>query len=148
MLGNIHKSNGIDDASMSEIENNPNIHYMGQQHDIRPFMMSADVFVLPSYREGLSTVLVESGAMSLPASTCNVTGCNEIVENGVNGLLIEPRNAESLYQAMKSIYLNPQNLREMGSNARRLVSERYEQSVVWSNYLNEFVKLKERLNHV
>jgi glycosyltransferase involved in cell wall biosynthesis len=121
---------------------------MGQQYDIRPFMMASDVFVLPSYREGLSTVLVESGAMSLPAITCNVTGCNEIIEDGVNGLLIEPRNTDSLFRAMEKVYCNPQMLKRMGVNARKLVSERYEQSVVWNNYLQEYLKLKDRIKHV
>jgi glycosyltransferase involved in cell wall biosynthesis len=148
VLGCYGVTNKVEDNSKNEIENNPRIHYMCQQNDIRPFMMASDVFVLPSYREGLSTVLVESGAMSLPAITCNVTGCNEIIEDGVNGLLIEPRNTDSLYNAMEKVYSNPQMLKDMGTNARKLVSERYEQSVVWNNYLQEYLKLKDRINHV
>jgi glycosyltransferase involved in cell wall biosynthesis len=148
VLGGYGATNKVEECTEDEIENNPKIHYMGQQYDIRPFMMASDVFVLPSYREGLSTVLVESGAMSLPAITCNVTGCNEIIEDGVNGLLIEPRNTDSLFRAMEKVYCNPQMLKRMGVNARKLVSERYEQSVVWNNYLQEYLKLKDRIKHV
>ena len=145
VLGQFNDYNAVDESTRHEIETNPNIRYMGQQRDIRPYVMASDVLVLPSYREGLSTVLVEAGAMSMPAITCDVTGCNEIIEDGKNGLLIEPRNEDALYDAMEKMYTHRTRLPEIGKEARKLVAERYEESVVWNNYLTEFLKLKERL---
>lgn len=68
--------------------------------DVRPMIAAADFIVLPSYREGLSRVLLEAAAMGRPIVTCDVPGCREVVSEGVNGYLCEPRSAASLAQAL------------------------------------------------
>jgi glycosyltransferase involved in cell wall biosynthesis len=69
--------------------------------DVRPAMAAADWIVLPSYREGLSRVLVEAAAMGRPMVTSDVPGCRDVVEEGVNGFLAQARDAASLEAAME-----------------------------------------------
>ena len=140
---------------MHEIKKNPCIHYMGQQTDVRPYLKAANIFVLPSYREGLSTVLVEAGAMGKASITSNVTGCGEIIENGKNGILISSPNlhqggnpeqmCNELLQAMIYAYEHPSEIEQMGKMARKRIEERYEQQVVWQNYNEEYLRLAKRL---
>ena len=145
----------IDEETMHEIKKNPCIHYMGQQTDVRPYLKAANIFVLPSYREGLSTVLVEAGAMGKASITSNVTGCGEIIENGKNGILISSPNlhqggnpeqmCNELLQAMIYAYEHPSEIEQMGKMARKRIEERYEQQVVWQNYNEEYLRLAKRL---
>ena len=76
------------------------IEFLPGAEDVRPAMAEADFVVLPSYREGLSRVLLEAAAMSRPIVTTNVPGCRDIVSDGVNGYLCAARDAESLASAM------------------------------------------------
>ena len=79
---------------------------------------------MPSYREGLSRVLLESMALARPIITTNVPGCKELIENNQNGLLVAPKNAEDL--ANKIIQLNLLPLKkkiDMGLNSRKIVQK-------------------------
>ena len=76
------------------------IEHMDPVSDVRPHIAKADFVVLPSYREGLSRVLLEAAAMGRPIVTTNVTGCRDIVRDGENGFLCEVRDADSLADAM------------------------------------------------
>ena len=129
----------IASSTSSIIEQNPNIHAVGSQKDVRPYLKASNAFVLPSYREGFGMVLIEAGAMGLPCITTNITGCNEIIAPGKNGDIVEPRSTDELYQKMKSWYDNPHMVKKMTQNARRMVEDRYECHQVWERYW-EFYK--------
>ncbi len=60
-----------------------------------------DCIVLPSYREGLSRVLLEAGSMAKPIITTDVTGCREVVDDGVNGYLVPIKDSSALASAME-----------------------------------------------
>jgi len=146
MLGMMHQElDPIKQSTLDEIEKNPSISYLGQKSDIRPYLVLSDIFVLPSYREGLSTVLVEAGAMSKASITCDVTGCREIIDNGENGFLIKARDEESLYTAMLYAYDHPEEVKKMSLKARKIIEERYEQNRVWEGYLEEYRRLVKTL---
>ena len=68
-----------------------NVIYLGHKKNIQRFMSKYSCIVLPSYREGLSRTLLEAGAQGIPAITSNVPGCNDIIQNKVNGLLCRPK---------------------------------------------------------
>jgi len=126
--------NPIETKTSSIIEHNPNIHAVGMQKDVRPYLKASNAFVLASYREGFGMVLIEAGAMGLPCITTNITGCNEIIVPGENGAIVESKDQESLYLEMKRWIENPLLVESMENNARRMVEERYDCHKVWNNY--------------
>ena len=65
------------------------INYLGESEDVRVEMQNANCLVLPSYREGLSKVLIEASSMSLPIITTNVPGCKDVVVDKVTGFYVE-----------------------------------------------------------
>ncbi len=77
------------------------IDYQPPVSDVRSAIAAADFVVLPSYREGLSRVLLEASALARPIVTCDVPGCRDIVSDGVNGFLCAPRDAASLEAALE-----------------------------------------------
>ena len=135
--------NSVATITRSEIESNPNICYLGKQKDVRPFMCMSDVFVLPSYREGFGMVLMEAGALEVPCITTDISGCNEIIQDGVNGRIIPSRNEGALYDAMKWFYEHRDDeVKEMARCARHMIIERYEQQKVWKAFLEEYRSLE------
>lgn len=109
----------------------PGVFCPGFQEDIRPWLEAADVFVLPSYREGFPNSLLQAGAMELPAIATDVCGCNEIVKDGVNGLLVPARDEEALRRAMASLRDDPERRRKMGAEAAELVKRKFSCRMVW-----------------
>jgi glycosyltransferase involved in cell wall biosynthesis len=134
--------NPVDECTFRTIEKNENIHAVGMQNDVRPYLKASDAFILPSYREGFGMVLIEAGAMGLPCITTDITGCNEIIVPGENGAIIEPRNMEALREEMEKWLMNPlDEVSKMVQNARRMVIERYDSEKVRQLYYEEYKKL-------
>ena len=124
-----------------EMLSNQSIHYMGSQKDVRPWLAASDIFVFPSYREGMPNSLLEAGAMGLPSIVTDINGCNEILVNGVNGEIIPPKNSDAFYQKMKEWLCNPEKVSNMAKNARRIVEERYNQNMVLTATMNVYHNL-------
>ncbi len=95
------------------------INYLGETDLVAQEMSHADCVVLPSYREGLSKVLIEASAMGKPIVTTNVPGCKDVVEDGYNGFLCRVKDIEDLANKMEKMFLlDKQILNQMGQNAR------------------------------
>ena len=125
--------------TLAKIKENPSIEAVGSQPDVRPWFVAADVLVFPSYREGFPNVVIEAGAMGLPSIVTDINGSREIIIEGRNGTIIPARDEDALYQAMKQMADNLDQLKSMASEARLLIASRYEQSYV-RRCLKEYYK--------
>jgi len=120
------------------IEEHTAIIQVGFQQDVRPFLAIAQTLVFPSYREGFPNVVMQAGAMGLPAIVTDINGCNEIVIEGENGTIIPPKNEPALYTAMENMMVNPSYRDGLAEHARRMIVDRYEQRLVWETLLSEY----------
>ncbi|MBS7196829.1 MAG: glycosyltransferase family 4 protein [Bacteroidales bacterium] len=134
--------NSISSSAAWEIEHNPNIVYMNFQTDVRPILAISNVLVLPSYREGLGMVLLEAGAMNVPCIASDIIGCNDVIVEGVNGLLAKPRDVNSLLIAMEKLFGDRELRERIIKITRKSISERFEQKKIWDAFLNEYLKMK------
>jgi sugar transferase (PEP-CTERM/EpsH1 system associated) len=100
----------------------------GERHDIAAIMRAFDVFVLPSKNEGISNTILEALASGLPVIATAVGGNVELVEDGVNGMLVRPGDPGGMAQALLG-YVGapdaPARIAEQGSNARREAEQRF-----------------------
>jgi glycosyltransferase involved in cell wall biosynthesis len=128
--------------TLSEIENNKQVIFIPFQKDVRPYYSISDVLVFPSYREGFPNAVLEAGAMGLPSIVTNINGCNEIIEDGKNGILIPPKDASALFIAMKKIILDISLRSHLQENTRPMIVSRFEQITVWKALLAEYKKLE------
>ena len=130
------------DPVLPEVEehilHHPGICYMGYQNDVRPFLVASDALVFPSYREGFPNVVIQAGAMGLPAIVTDINGCNEIVLPDLNGVIIPSKDEQALYESMKDFASHPVEVEKMAANARPLIASRYEQRIVWNALLDEY----------
>ena len=87
--------------------------------DVRPWLQSSSVFVLPSYREGFPFSTQEAMSMGLPVITTDVPGCRETVINDLNGFIVPPRDSLALAHAMHKFISDPSLITHMGMQSRR-----------------------------
>ncbi|WP_284651817.1 glycosyltransferase family 4 protein [Flavobacterium terrisoli] len=126
--------------TLSLINHNKSIVSVGFQRDVRPYLAVSDALAFPSYREGFPNVVMQAGAMGLPSIVSNINGCNEIIAEGENGLIIPVKNADALFEAMNKI-LNQTRIKEgLKRKARAMIVNRYEQKLVWQAILAEYQK--------
>jgi glycosyltransferase involved in cell wall biosynthesis len=102
------------------------IDYLGPQADVRPFIAGHSVYVLPSYREGTPRSVLEALSTGRAVITTDAPGCRQTVEHGRNGLLVPPRDADALFEAMRHMVENPQLLEAMGYASRRMAEVKYD----------------------
>lgn len=107
------------------------IEWRGATDKIEEVMSQVDGVVLPSYREGMPRTLLEACAMELPVVTTNVPGCNEIIQDGINGFLCEPRDHISLMHSIKKLIETPPEKRlKMGKRGREKVKNEFDEKYV------------------
>ena len=112
------------------IASHPAIEAVGNQSDVRPWLAASDALVFPSYREGFPNVVIEAGALDLPSIVTDINGSREIIVHGQNGIIVPPRNAQALLQAMTQFVQNPQATQAMALKARQMIASRFEKSFV------------------
>ncbi len=120
------------------INNCEDVKYIGHVSDVRDYLFAADVLVLPSYREGFPNSVMQSGAMEMPSIVTDINGCNEIIINGENGLIVPSKDGEALYQAMFKLKLDKMLFNQMTKSARPSIVNRFQQEIVWDALLKEY----------
>ena len=90
-------------ALAQSMPNAENIHFIGNQSDVIPYLQAMDCFVLPSYaNEGVPQALLQAMAVGLPIISCPIGGIPECLENFSHSTLVEPKNSEALKNVMAS----------------------------------------------
>jgi glycosyltransferase involved in cell wall biosynthesis/ribosomal protein S18 acetylase RimI-like enzyme len=115
--------------------------FAGWREDVRDVMGALDVFVLPSWREGLPRSAIEAAAMGLPLVLTNIRGCREVVRDGVEGLLVPPKDPERLAAAIERLAGDADLRARMGRAARVHAVERFDER----DALNRIVAAYDRL---
>ncbi|HDZ03951.1 hypothetical protein LCGC14_0132150 [marine sediment metagenome] len=121
-----------------------NIIWVGKKDDIRPYLSMANALVFPSYREGFPNVVLEAGAMGLPALVTDINGSNEIIVHGKNGYIVPSKDEQALLEAMTLFVEDSQLVLNMAQHARPMIADRYEQSFVWDSLLEEYKRIEHK----
>ncbi|WP_435988091.1 glycosyltransferase family 4 protein [Sulfitobacter sp. SH22] len=117
---------GIDSADLQAWVAAGTIDYAGAVEDVRPHLADAMVYVLPSYREGTPRSVLEAMATGRAIITTDAPGCRETVQEGVNGFLVPVRDSVALAAAMEKFIIEPELIDRMGTQSRRIVTEKYD----------------------
>lgn len=121
-----------------EIQNNKSIILVGFQEDIRPFYKLMNLFVFPSYREGFGISLMEAAAMGIPAISSNIIGCNEIINDEVNGYLIPSKDKNELFNKMLFCIKNKDKVYAMSKVSREIILSKFDQNELWSKMIDSY----------
>ena len=128
-------------ADLQALRTNPRIRCLGHVEDMRALYAASDVVVLPSWREGLSRALIEAAAMELPIITTDVPGCRDVVDHGINGLLVPLHDARAIELTIRLLLANPDLARRFGKAARQKVVAEFQVSIVNERTLAQYSAL-------
>ena len=114
---------------------NGNVKWLGHRNDIKDQIASCDIFVLPSYREGVPRTLLEASSMGKPIVTTNSVGCKEVVDDGINGFLVPIKDSKSLAEKIKNLANNYELRENMGKASREKALNEFDIKVIVEQYL-------------
>lgn len=135
------QEHGPGSLSLSELAQfEQHIEYLGETSDVRPYLGAAHVAVLPSWREGTPTCLMEAMSMGRPLVATDVPGCREVVREGCNGFLAQVKNPQSLAAAMRHFLENPDLIPCMGNASRNLAEKSFDAHVVAAGILENMAR--------
>ena len=107
------------------------ITWIGPRRDVKRLLALADMFVFPSfYREGVPRVLLEAASMALPLVASDVAGSREVVEHGVNGFLVPPRDSPAIAEAVLRLARAPELRARLGAQSRRRAVANFDLAVI------------------
>jgi glycosyltransferase involved in cell wall biosynthesis len=145
ILGPIYHSNetAIKKSELENWQRKGFITYLGESNLVKEEMDKVNCIVLPSYREGLSKVLIEASSMSLPIVTTNVPGCKDVVLDGETGFLCKVRDSVDLAIQMERIMsLSVDELNLMGVKGRKRAIELFDEKIIVKHYKDIIYKFR------
>ncbi len=116
------------------------VQWLGHRDDIVELTALCDLYVLPSYREGVPRTLLEAASMGKAIVTTDVVGCREVVDHGVNGLLVHARDSDALTEAIRTLLLDPERRAAMGALGRAKAIAQFDTQAVVAQYLTLYGK--------
>ena len=143
LIGNTEANPGMDDELLNWATSSPKVIHTGKipeqfMHDAYPLI---DILVHPTYREGFGMVIQEAGALGIPCITTKITGASEVMVDGESCLLVEPKNTDELYKAMRKLYEDRELVKKLGEAAYLRTRTLYERSIMLENQRKDYVSL-------
>ena len=134
---------GPDEEGLSERvqQAHPHVHWFGEAQTPERYMAAADVLILPSYREGFGSVIIEAAACGIPTIAYRINGVIDAVDEGVTGILVIPGEIDSLAMSMHDLSDGELSRVVLGKRARSRVEENYSSKVVSAAWLNFYRKV-------
>ena len=128
-------------STQETIKTHIKIYTTGYVDDVRPYFAFAKALTFPSYREGFPNVVLQAGAMGLPSIVSDINGCNEIIVNNHNGLIVPVKSSSALEVAMCKLIEDKKLYDSTKANARSVITDSYERKEIWQALLEEYREL-------
>jgi glycosyltransferase involved in cell wall biosynthesis len=138
------KSDRISPDTLAEYNITSQTCWLGDRYDVAELLACCDVYTLPSWREGFPRSAIEAAAMRLPIVTTNVRGCRQVVEDGVNGLLVPLKNIDALTSAIKKLIEDQQVRQKMGQAGYEKARREFDEQNVCRIVLDTYKQLLEK----
>jgi glycosyltransferase involved in cell wall biosynthesis len=120
----------VPDATLQAWRAEGAVRWLGHVDDMPALLQSADIVVLPSYREGLPKSLIEAAACAKPLVAADVPGCREVVTHEVDGLLVPVRDGPALARAIARLQDDPALAARLGAAAREKALALFDERIV------------------
>lgn len=140
LVGDVDNGNPAS-LSAEQLENwaqKGTVNWVGHQTNIPLVLANSNIVCLPSYREGLPKVLIEAAAVGRAIVATNVPGCREVVEHGINGLLVPPRDIVALANALETLINDAPMRQKMGQAGRNRAVTEFSSDIVIRETLNAY----------
>lgn len=142
------QNDAIDPRYMEDLQRRGVVHFVNWCDDMRAWYAAMDIFVLPSYREGIPRACMEAAAMAVPVVASDIRGCREVVLHGETGLLVPPRDVPRLAAAIERLSQDRNSAAQMGERARQHVVKNFNNKDVCSRLCEFYARLGGAENRV
>lgn len=119
--------------------NNKNVIRIDYVSNPEEILNIADILVLPSYREGFGTIVIESAAMGIPCIASDIYGLKDAIVHTKTGYLHEVKNLDAMYDKYEYVINNSHKISELGNNAQKRILNEFRDNLL-SNELDEYLK--------
>ncbi len=142
LCGDEEKRDAVRPEILAELRKCPRVRFSrAAPNEVQAYYAACDLCILPTWREGLPNVALESAAMRKPIIATRVTGCVDAIQDGVTGLLVEPRDPDALINAIHRLLSSPVLRQQMGENGRKFITEHFSEKVVSARLAGEYHRL-------
>ena len=141
LVGNMEKTASVDDALFAWAQNEPHVVFCGYTTVVEQFLAASDVYVLPSYREGFGSAVIEAEAMGLPVIVTDIPGPTDAMIADKTGLIAKKADTKTLIDAMDTMRINHDLRTQMGVNAFQFAKENFEQQKLFAEILKDRKRL-------
>ena len=136
-----HNPSSVTPAEIRYWKNQGAVEILGWRDDIHSVLSSATIIALPSYREGFPKALIEAAACGRAVVTTDVPGCRDAIEEGLTGILVPVKDANSLAKAIKSLLDDPERCAEMGRAGRKRAEDIFDVNMVVEKHMEIYQEL-------
>lgn len=142
LIGNVPDRTVLDKIISSNYINNK-ICLLGEipQNEIPYWLSASDIFVFPTYNEGLPNAIMEAMACGLPVVATEIGGIPEVVKDGENGILIDKKNVKSIVHSLEKLIENKSMCRKMGEHGRITIEEKFS----WNNSAKKLIEIYNKI---
>jgi glycosyltransferase involved in cell wall biosynthesis len=120
---------------------NSKIKFLGFKGRLSAYLSASDFLVLPSYREGFGSIVIEAAALGVPTIGTNIYGLVDAIQDGVTGDLIEPRDAKALEEKLIDWATHPEKVKQIGQAAKKRVELEFDSRIITSKLWNRYQEL-------
>lgn len=140
VVGPLEGDGGIDPELLQWAKSSEQVVFTGKadNQDMKRYYSAMDMLVHPTYREGFGMVIQEAGALAVPVITTKIPGASEVMVDGESCLLVEPKNAAELANAMLLVCSNTEIIARLGQAAYARTEKLYERSVMLENQRRDY----------
>jgi len=135
------KKDRIDPKIIKNFDIEKSTLFLGERTDVDEIYPLMDIFVLPSYREGLPHSVIEASAMGKPVITTNIRGCREVVEDGRTGILVSLKNPEKLAETLINLLENSEKGKKMGFKGIKKANKEFDERLIFDRIKKEYLRL-------
>lgn len=141
IVGNPEKADSVDPMLYAWAETEPHVVFCGYTDVVEQYLSAMDVYVLPSYREGFGSTVIEAEAMGLPVIITDIPGPTNGMEQDVTGLVVPKKDAAALQQAMETLLREPDLRQKFGEAGYHFAAEKFEQKKLFQYVLEDRKRL-------
>lgn len=138
LVGPTEEGDTLNELLSTRIISHPGVRLWGYQDNVKPFMKLATALVLPSYREGFPNVALQAAAMECPMILSDINGCNELVTDNLNGLLVPIKSVDAIREAIFKMRTLDSEKISFIKKSKKIVSKQFEQNVIWNAIKQEY----------
>lgn len=143
LVGPNEKANTIEMELLKWSKNESRVINCGFTDVVEQYLAASDVYVLPSYREGFGSAVVEAEAMGIPVIVTDIQGPTDAMQKDVTGIIVQKKSKQQLYNAMKILYKDQKQRENLGAAGVKFVTEKFNQKILFEKILENRKQLLE-----